>query len=265
MPFATVGELRICYELSGPEAAPLLVFSNSLGTDLSMWDSQAKTLAREFRILRYDMRGQGKSCVIPGDSSIEQFGRDFIGLIDALNLKSVIFCGLSMGGMIGMWLGANSPERLDALVLCNTAAMIGTKTTWNTRISTVRQGGMQSVSSAVIERWFTPKFRVVSSAIVSRARTMLETSPVEGYVACCAAIRDMDQTNSISRISVRTLVIAGSEDAVTPPQEGRFLVEHIRGSQYVELYAAHLSNVEQAGAFTSAVRNFLPSKGQSHG
>ncbi len=100
MPFATVGELRICYELSGPEAAPLLVFSNSLGTDLSMWDSQAKTLAREFRILRYDMRGQGKSCVIPGDSSIEQFGRDFIGLIDALNLKSVIFCGLSMGGMI---------------------------------------------------------------------------------------------------------------------------------------------------------------------
>jgi 3-oxoadipate enol-lactonase len=265
VPFATVGELRICYELTGPEAAPLLVFSNSLGTDLSMWDSQATILAREFRILRYDMRGQGKSSVIPGDGSIEQFGRDFIGLIDALNLKRLTFCGLSMGGMIGMWLGVNAPERLDALVLCNTAAKIGTKATWNTRISTVRQGGMQSVSNALIERWFTPKFRVASSAIVNRARTMLEASPVEGYVACCAAIRDMDQTNSISRISARTLVVAGSEDAVTPPQEGRFLVGHIRGSQYVELDASHLSNVEQSDAFTSALRDFVSSKEQSHG
>jgi 3-oxoadipate enol-lactonase len=211
------------------------------------------------------MRGQGKSSVIPGDGSIEQFGRDFIGLIDALNLKRLSFCGLSMGGMIGMWLGVNAPERLDALVLCNTAAKIGTRATWNTRILTVRQEGMKSVSSAVIERWFTPEFRAASSPIVNRAKTMLEASPVEGYVACCAAIRDMDQTNSSSRISVRTLVVAGSEDAVTPPQEGRFLVDHIRGSQYVELDAAHLSNVEQSDAFTSALRDFLPSKGQSHG
>jgi 3-oxoadipate enol-lactonase len=259
--FATVGELRICYELTGPEAAPVIVFSNSLGTDLSMWDSQATTLAHEFRILRYDMRGQGKSSVIRGDSCIEQFGRDLIGLMDALNLKSVTFCGLSMGGMIGMWLGVNAPERLDALVLCNTAAKIGTKATWNTRISAVGQGGMQSVSNAVIERWFTPTFRVASSAIVNRARTMLEASPVEGYVACCAAIRDMDQTNSVSRISARTLVVAGSEDVVTPPQEGRFLVDRIRGSQYVELYAAHLSNVEQSDTFASALRNFLQGKG----
>jgi len=265
VPFATVGELRICYELTGPEAAPLLVFSNSLGTDLSMWDPQVIALAREFRILRYDMRGQGRSSVIPGDSSIEQFGRDFIGLIDALKLTSVIFCGLSMGGMIGMWLGVNAPERLDALVLCNTAAKIGTKATWNTRISSAQQEGMKSVSSVVIERWFTPEFRVASPAIVSRARTMLETSPVEGYVACCGAIRDMDQTNGISRISVPTLVVAGSEDAVTPPQEGRLLVDHIRGSQYVELDAAHLSNVEKSDAFTSALRNFLQGKGQSHG
>ena len=164
-----------------------------------------------------------------------------------------------------MWLGVNAPERLDALVLCNTAAKIGTKETWNTRISTVRQEGMKSVSSAVIERWFTPKFRVVSAAIVNRARMMLEASPVEGYVACCAAIRDMDQTNSISRIPVRTLVVAGSEDAVTPPQEGRLLAEHIRGGQYIELDAAHLSNIERADAFTSALRDFLSIKGQSHG
>ena len=264
MPFATVGELRICYQLSGPETAPLLAFSNSIGADLSMWDSQAASLAREFRILRYDMRGQGKSSVIPGEGTIERFGRDFIGLIDALNLKRVAFCGLSMGGMIGMWLGVNAPERLDALVLCNTAAKIGTEETWNFRISSVRQGGMKSVSGSVIERWFTPEFRAECPAIVDRVRTMLEVSPVEGYVTCCAAIRDMDQTNDISGISIPTLVIAGSEDPATPPQEGRFLVEHIRGSQYVELHAAHLSNIEEAEEFTSALRSFLPGKGHSH-
>jgi 3-oxoadipate enol-lactonase len=148
-------------------------------------------------------------------------------------------------------------------VLCNTAAKIGTQETWNLRISSVRQGGMKSVSGAVIERWFRPEFRAASPAIVNRVRTMLEASPVEGYVACCAAIRDMDQTNGISRISVPTLVIAGSEDPATPPQAGRFLVERIRGSQYVELHASHLSNMEQADAFTSAVRGFLRSKGQS--
>jgi len=264
VPFATVGKLKIGYELSGREAAPLLAFSNSLGTDLSMWDAQAAALAGEFRILRYDMRGQGKSSVTPGDGSIERFGRDFIGLMDALNLKRVAFCGLSMGGMIGMWLGVNAPERLDALVLCNTAAKIGTEETWNTRISSVRQGGMKSVSGAVIERWFKPEFRASSPAIVDRVRTMLEASPVEGYVTCCAAIRDMDQTNSISRISVPALVIAGSQDPATPPQEGHFLVEHIRDSQYLELHAAHLSNMEQPDAFTSALRGFLRGRGPSH-
>lgn len=257
MAFATIGQLRIHYELEGPARVPLLAFSNSLGTDLSMWDSQATTLGQDFRILRYDMCGQGQSSVVPGDGSIERFGRDFIALLDALHVERLAFCGLSMGGMIGMWLGVNAPERLDALVVCNTAARIGTKETWNTRISTVRRGGMKSVSDAVLERWFRPEFRAACPAIVSRAKTMLEASPVEGYIACCAAIRDMDQTNTVSRIRVRTLVIASSADTVTSPQEGRFLIGQIRGSQYIELDAAHLSNMEQSDSFTSTLRNFL--------
>lgn len=265
MSFADIGQVRIRYELLGLENAPVLAFSNSLGTDLSMWDAQCQELARRFRILRYDMRGQGKSPVMAGDSTIEQFARDFLGLLDALGLRRVSFCGLSMGGMIGMWLGVNAHERLDALVLCNTAARIGTKEMWNARIASARQGGMKSVSSAVIERWFTPEFRQASPMVVQSARTMLEASPVEGYAACCAAIRDMDQTKSIEKIRARTLVVAGSNDGVTPPREGQCLVECISGAHYKELDAAHLSNIEQPDKFTSAISGFLLTPGQSHG
>jgi 3-oxoadipate enol-lactonase len=265
MSFADVGQLRLRYELTGPENAPVLAFSNSLGTDLSMWGPQCKSLEKRFRILRYDMRGLGQSSVVPGECSIEQFARDFLGLLDALDLKRVNFCGLSMGGMIGMWLATNVPERFDALVLCNTAARIGTKEMWNTRIASVRQSGMKSVAAAVIERWFTPEFRANSPALVERAQTMLEASPVEGYASCCVAIRDMDQTDSVSQVKVRTLVIAGKKDGATPPHEGLFLAERISGSQYAELNAAHLSNIEQADCFTSALSDFLRTPGYSHG
>ena len=257
MALAAVGELNLKYELMGANNAPVLAFSNSLGTDLSMWEPQCAALARQFRILRYDMRGQGQSSVVPGEGSIEQLARDFLGLLDVLGLERVSFCGLSMGGMIGMWLGVNAPERLDALALCNTAARIGTKEMWNARIASVRQGGMQSVSAAVIERWFTAEFRQTSQLLVQRARAMLKASPVEGYAACCAAIRDMDQTDSIGQIRVRTLVVAGAKDSVTPPGQSRFLVEHISGSENVELDAAHLSNIERPDEFTSALNRFL--------
>ncbi len=265
MPYAGVGELCVHYELTGAEDAPVLAFSNSLGTDLSMWDPQCGAMAKRFRILRYDMRGQGESSVLAGECSIEQLARDFLGLLDVLGVERVNFCGLSMGGMIGMWLGVNAHERLDALVLCNTAARIGTKEMWNGRIASVRQGGMKSVSTAVIERWFTAEFRAASPLLVDRARTMLEASPVEGYAACCVAIRDMNQTDSIETIRARTLVVAGREDGVTPTHEGRFLVERIPGSQYAELNAAHLSTIEQPDEFTSALSGFLLTSGQTHG
>jgi 3-oxoadipate enol-lactonase len=256
MPFAQSGELRTGYELSGGEG-PVLVFSNSLGTDISMWDPQMAELARHFRILRYDTRGHGQSSVTAGDYTIKQLGRDVLNLLDTLQLERVHFCGLSMGGMIGIWLGVNAPNRLQRLVLCNTAARIGTKEMWNARIDTVRKNGMKPVAAAVIERWFTPEFRASFPERVAKAKAILEKTPPEGYAACCAAIREMDQRNTVGRISLPTLIIYGAQDPVTPPADAEFLNKSVVGSARVELNAAHLSNFEQADGFTEAVSSFL--------
>ncbi len=196
MPFAQCGDLRARYELSGDHGT-VLVFSNSLGTDISMWEPQLPQLTRRFRILRYDTRGHGQSTVTAGEYSIEQLGRDVLLLLDSLQLERVHFCGLSMGGIIGIWLGVNASHRLHRLALCNTAAHIGTKETWNTRIATVRKDGMKQVAAAVIERWFTPGFRAAFPEPVARPQALLENTPPDGYVACCAAIRDMDQRAAV--------------------------------------------------------------------
>jgi 3-oxoadipate enol-lactonase len=222
-----------------------------------MWDAQIPQLEQYFRILRYDTRGQGRSSVTPGDYTIEQLGRDVLGLLDALGLERVHFCGLSMGGMIGIWLGVHAPGRLHRLVLCNTAARIGSKEVWNARIATVRKEGMRPVAAAVIERWFTPEFRAASPQKVTQAQQMLENSPPEGYAASCAAIRDIDQCDTVSGITAPTLVIYGGKDPVAPAADTQFLVDQIRGAVSIELNAAHLSNVEQPETFTEAVISFL--------
>ncbi len=256
MPFVEIGKLRTHYALTG-DKGPVLVFSDSLGTDFSMWDPQMAELQRHFRILRYDTRGHGRSSVTPGDYTIEQLGQDVLGLLDSLGLDRVHFCGLSMGGMIGIWLGIHTPNRLHRLVLSNTAARIGTKEMWNARIATVRKDGMKSVAATVIERWFTPGGRASFPERVAEAKRMLENSPPEGYAASCAAIRDMDQRETVARIKAPTLVIYGGSDPVTPASDAHFLAERIRGAVELEVAAAHLSNVEQPEAFTEAVRSFL--------
>lgn len=257
MPFLKTGELRVHYALTGTANAPAVVLSNSLGTNFSMWDPQVPALEREFRVLRYDTRGHGQTSVTPGPYTIEQLARDVFRLLDALRLDRVHFCGLSMGGMIGTWLGAHAGERIHKLVLCNTAARIGTSETWNTRIENVRKAGMKTIAPAVMERWLTPEFRARSPEVHARAQRMLEDSPPEGYMACCAAIRDMDQREAISAIRAPTLVITGSKDPVTPPAEAHFLVNHIAGARYVELETAHLSNLEAPARFTSELIHFL--------
>jgi 3-oxoadipate enol-lactonase len=256
MPFVDHAGVQTCYELTGGDR-PVLVLSNSLGTNFSMWDPQMSQLKQHFRILRYDTRGHGRSSVTPGEYTIEQLGRDVLGLLDAFGLERVHFCGLSMGGMIGIWLAVHAANRVHRLVLCNTAARIGTTEVWNARIATVRRDGMNPVAAAVIERWFTPEFRAACPKKVAQAQQMLENSPPEGYAASCAAIRDMDQREAVGRITVPTLVIYGAKDPVMPVADAQFLVEHIRGAGSVELDAAHLSNVEQPEAFTETVISFL--------
>jgi 3-oxoadipate enol-lactonase len=257
MPFVQLGDARINYLLEGPAGAPVLMFSNSLGTNYSMWDSQAAEFRKTLRILRYDTRGHGESAATPGPYSIEQLSKDVLGLLDDLHLERVHFCGLSMGGMIGMWLGVNAPQRLHKLVLCNTGAKIGTSETWNPRIEAVRKGGMKAIASAVIERWFTPAFRTKDSAAVANTQKILEQTNPEGYVACCAAVRDFDYRERVKKIHVPTQVISGAHDPATPPANGRFLAEQIPGARYTELNAAHLSNIEDRDGFDREVTAFL--------
>jgi 3-oxoadipate enol-lactonase len=257
MPFIKSGEAQIHYALEGDSASPVLMFSNSLGTNLSMWDPQTHNFGKKFRILRYDTRGHGQSSSTPGPYSIEQLSKDVLTILDALKLDRVNFCGLSMGGMIGMWLGANAPEKLNKLILCNTGAKIGNAEGWNTRIETVRRTGMKSIASVVLDRWFTPTFRANAPATISNTQRMLEAVNPEGYASCCAAVRDFDFRAELARIRLPTLVITGAHDPATPPADGRFIAEHVPGARYVEFDAAHLSNLEAQDHFNKEVAVFL--------
>jgi len=257
MPELAVADLRARYELAGLPEAPVVVFAHSLGADLSMWDAQAEALAARFRVLRYDIRGHGATAATPGPHTIARLGEDVVRLLDALGVARAGYCGLSIGGLIGMWLGAHSADRLERLVLANTGARIGTHEGWNARIESVRQGGMGAVASAVIEGWFTASFRERSPGVVARVRARLEATPVEGYVGGCTAIRDADLSADLAAIRAPTLVIAGAHDPATPPALGRFVADAIPRARYVELEAAHLSNLEAAEEFTAAVSSFM--------
>ncbi|MGC2193762.1 MAG: 3-oxoadipate enol-lactonase [Terriglobales bacterium] len=257
MPVLELKDAEIYYELSGLEQETVLVLSNSLGTNLAMWEPQMPALSQAFRILRYDTRGHGRSSVSPGPYTIEQLANEVLALLDKLRIERVHFCGLSMGGMIGMSLAVRVSHRLRKLILCNTAPKIGSPEVWNTRIDTVRKNGMKAVADGVLERWFTPAFRAASPSAIESTKQMLLTTPVEGYAASCAAVRDMDARDSISSIRVPTLIIGGTHDPVTPPHDGHFMAERIAGAGYQELPAAHLSNIEASAAFTMAVSSFL--------
>ncbi len=257
MPVLELKGADIHYELSGFGQAPVLMFSNSLGTNMAMWDPQMQALSQNFRVLRYDTRGHGQSSASPGPYTIEQLADDVLALLDQLGFDQVHFCGLSMGGMIGMSLAMRVPHRLRKLVLCNTAPKIGSPETWNTRIDTVRNSGMKAVVDGILERWFTPAFRASSPGAIEATKQMLLTTPVEGYVASCAAVRDMDASHSISSIRVPTLIISGTHDPVATPSDGRFMAERIDGSKHTQLPAAHLSNIEVSTAFTMEVAGFL--------
>ncbi|WP_203009168.1 3-oxoadipate enol-lactonase [Pseudomonas paraversuta] len=252
------GELN--YRLDGPQGAPVLVLSNSLGTDLGMWDAQIPAFTEHFQVLRYDTRGHGQSLVSEGPYSIEQLGRDVLAVLDALHIERAHFCGLSMGGLIGQWLGIYAGERLNKLVVCNTAAKIGEPSVWNPRIEMVLRDGpaaMAGLRDASIARWFTADYAQAHPEQVKRITDMLAATSPQGYAANCAAVRDADFRDQLAAIKVPTLVIAGTEDAVTPPSGSHFIQEQVAGAQYAEFHAAHLSNVQAGDAFSQRVLAFL--------
>lgn len=257
MAIAELNGLRMRYEWSGLETGPVLVFSHPLGTDLTMWDGQAADFSKKFRVLRYDKRGHGGSSSPTGPYTIEQMGRDAVALLDYLKLDRVNYCGLSIGGQTGMWLGVNAPERLNKLVLSNTAAKIGNDEGWNTRIDTVTKGGVKSVSKVVIDRWFTQEFQANAPAEIEKIRVVFERSDAAGYIACCAAVKAFDFREKVGEVRVSTLVIAGTHDRATTPGDTKFVADRIAGSKFVELNASHLSNIEAREKYSAAVAEFL--------
>ncbi|HEY6944768.1 MAG TPA: 3-oxoadipate enol-lactonase [Candidatus Acidoferrum sp.] len=259
MPFLNSNQAQIHYALEGESAKPALILSNSLGTDFSMWDPQIPEFTKSFRLVRYDTRGHGKSSVTPGPYSIDQLAKDVLALADSLKLDRFHFCGLSMGGMIGILLAAQVPQRLNKLVLSSTAAKIGTHEMWNARIDAVRKSGMKQVAAAAIERWFTPDFRAKNPSVVANIQRIVESTNSEGYISNCAAVRDFDFRDQLSAIRTPTLVISGTHDPATTPADGHFLAHRIPNARYIELNGAHLSNIEDADRFTREVSGFLDS------
>lgn len=245
--------------VEGRRNAPILMFANSLGTTLDMWAGQTQAFGEHFAILRYDNRGHGGSVSTPGPYRIADLADDAIAIMDALELPQINFCGLSMGGMIGLWLGMNAPSRIRRLVVANSAAQIPPAQLWNDRIAMVRDNGMAAIADAVSQRWFTANFIRRHPDTVNVIKRMIVDTPVEGYAACCAAVRDFDVREGMGKIAVPVLVIAGDADPATPPQMTQEIANAIAGSRFESLPAAHLSNIECPVAFNSLLTDFLKS------
>jgi 3-oxoadipate enol-lactonase len=247
-------------EVDGRERAPVLMLSNSLGTTLHMWDGQVAPFTQHFRLVRYDRRGHGQSGVPAGPYTMERLGRDVLAVLDALGIEKINWCGLSMGGMVGQWLGAYAPSRIERLVLTNTSSYFADKAMWNERLALVREKGIATFAAANMERWFTKGFRERAPEVVARVKDMFAATPLEGYLACGAAVRDMDHRELLPKISAPTLVIAGKQDPATPPESNEYISKHVARAQFALLDAAHLSNIEQPDAYTNAVLGFLLAK-----
>jgi 3-oxoadipate enol-lactonase len=245
-------------QLDGPETAPVLMLSNSLGTALDMWDDQMPALAEHFRVVRYDLRGHGRSPAPPGPYSIEELAGDALELLGRLGLERVRFCGASLGGMTGMWIAINSPDRIDRLVLCCTSAHIPPRERWLDRAATVREQGMDAVAEASVERWFTPALRRRQPETVERFERALGEIDPEGYAGCCEAIAEIDLRSELPKISAPTLVITGEDDLSTPPDHGRLIAEQVEHGDCLLLSPArHLANVERVDEVNRALLDHL--------
>jgi 3-oxoadipate enol-lactonase len=257
MPLLDAPGARLHYELDGPADGSVLVLSNSLGTSLEMWRPQVAALSGEYRVLRYDTRGHGKSDISTGPYSIEKLAQDVITLLDLLEIEQADFCGLSLGGMTGIWLAINRPARIRRLVLANTGAKIGTVQGWNARMDAVTNHGLGSIADQIMSVWFSTDFRSSHPDVVSWLRQMLCNTDANGYNACCAAVRDMDQREDLPKIKHPTLIISGENDSVTTSAQGDMLATAIPNAIHLRLSAAHLSNLERSERFTSGVMDFL--------
>lgn len=255
--FTTSDGCEIAYSLYGERDKPLLVLAHSLGCDHTMWAQQHEAFCAHYCVLVFDIRGHGRSSAPVGDYQISIMGRDILELIDAIGNGRFSFCGVSMGGMIGQWIAANAPSRIDKLILANTAAAMGTDDYWNDRIERIQRSGMAALAPEIINRWFTPQFKEAASDIVRGFEEALcHMSPL-GYTGACAAIRDFDISTALTKITAQTLIICGAHDMATPPHMSATIASHIPLAELTTLDAAHLSNIEAPIAFRKKVLSFL--------
>jgi len=243
--------------IEGDENTEVLMLSNPMGTNLHLWDPQIPALAEHFRVVRYDSRGHGASVADQGPYSVEGLSRDALAIMDALGIERVHWLGLSMGSVAGLWLLVHARERIGRAVLASTAAQIPGPDLWNNRIQSARDTGMNGVAMAAAERWFTKGFRDANPQKVEAVMAMVRTTPLHGYLAALAAIRDMDMREAIRSISNKVLVIAGRHDLSTPPGMGALVASSIEGAKFVTLEASHMSNIEDEANFTKAAVDFL--------
>lgn len=249
--------MKTNYKLQGTPNSPVLIFSNSLGSEMLMWDELVPFLLPYFRVLRYDTRGHGGSEITPEPYSIALLGQDVIDLLDELKIDEAYFCGLSMGGLIGQWLGINYPNRIKKLIVSNTGAKIGNDERWNGRIETIKANGMQAIVDDTMERWFTENFRNHNPQRVAETKAMFLRSDILGYSNCCAAIRDADFRESLSQVSVETLVITGDEDPVTNVAQAEFIAENIPNARLKVLHARHLASTELPEEYAQVLIDFI--------
>ncbi len=238
------------YRVDGPENGPPVLLSNALGTTLDLWSAQVETFQRTFRVIRYDTRGHGQSSVPAGDYTLDQLGEDAVRVLDAVGAGTAHVCGLSLGGLTAMWLGVYHPSRVRGLVAADTAARVGTRERWIERAARARAEGMTAIADLNMPNWFTRAFREREPATVARFHRMVASCSPDGYIGCCAALRDADLRPAINRVRARTLVVAGDEDPSTPVADAEFICREIPGATLLTLNAAHLSNVECSGSFS---------------
>ena len=243
--------MRLRHRLDGPDDAPVLVLANSLGTTLELWDGNVDAWKSSLRVLRYDARGHGGSDVPRGPYTVEQLGRDVLGLLDGLGIERASFCGTSLGGATGLWLAANAPERIERLVVACSSARFGEPAGWHERAERVRAGGVEAIADVVVSRWFTHD---APRELVDAYRAMLVSTPPDGYAATCEAVGAWDFRDRLAEVRADTLVIAAAEDRAAPLEYSELIADRVPSSRLVVLErAAHLANVERADAFSELV------------
>ncbi|MCU4415105.1 3-oxoadipate enol-lactonase [Acinetobacter sp. WU_MDCI_Axc73] len=249
---------QLSVQVNGPENAPAIVFSNSLGTDKGMWQPQIEALKSQYKVVTYDTRGHGQSDVVE-NTSLQNLGEDVIDILDVLNIEKAHFCGISMGGMTALWLGIYQSQRFNSITVANSAAKIWTEDGWNARADTVEEKGLADLVASTHTRWFSDKFDYQNNALAQQTIQSLADTPAQGYANACRALATADVRENIASIAIPTLIIAGAADPITTVADGEFMQQHIQESQLYIIEASHLSNIEQPEAFTQVFSQFIKS------